>query len=297
VKELRKEAKKEGIKKYYSMRKDELCRSLKKDCSGDFSKESFYNQLENPEKVLNEIFKRSTLHTITPGILTVSAYANFYPVCYKKGNALKGIDVDIMKEFAKKLKLKIRFIEKPNFNDIWLDPIKGVSDVAIGGIGITKSRTHQLTEWTIPYFYVKRTLIYNKKDPVLNFPRDVSKTVLGTVGSTGWLDAVERMQKAGKRHLLEPGTTDEEDIKMLLRGEVQGLVRGSFVGKSIVKKYPSLGMVEAWNIEPDLIVKDGEVFSYPCNVKSRIGVLLSVLITEDIMNSELKHLIKRHDLV
>jgi hypothetical protein len=84
---------------------------------------------------------------------------------------------------------------------------------------------------------------------------------------------------------------------MLLRGEVQGLVRGSFVGKSIVKKYPSLGMVEAWNIEPDLIVKDGEVFSYPCNVKSRIGVLLSVLITEDIMNSELKHLIKRHDLV
>ncbi len=254
-------------------------------------------ELNNPEKVLSKIFHKSVINTIKPGILTISAYANFYPVCYQKNGKLMGLDVEIMKQFAKLCKLKTKFIIKKKFKDIWLDPVTGKSDVSIGGIGITKGRTKVFTEWTIPYFYVNRTVIYNKNDPINRFPNDVSGTVVGTVGSTGWLDAKERLAKAHKTKFIKPGKTDDKDIQMLLDGDIQGMMRGSFVGKSIIKKYPQLGMVKPWEIEPDIVVKDGEVFAYPCNVRSRLGILLSVFLTEDIMNLNLKKLVEKYDLV
>lgn len=255
-------------------------------------------QLEEPTKVLAKIFHKSNLKTIYPGVLTVSAYANFYPVCYlNKRGKIQGLDVEIMKEFAKLCKLKIVFKIKPQFKDIWFDPVRGESDVAIGGIGIRESRSRKDTEWTIPYFYVKRTCIFNKLDPIYSFPKNANKTILSTKGSTGWVDGQERLLKSGKISLLKQGTTDEDDINKLLNGNVQGLLRGSFVGEAIVKKYPNqLGMTKPWAMDPNLVVKDGEVFAYPCNVHSRIGVLLSVLLTEEIMSKNLLHLIKKYNL-
>lgn len=254
-------------------------------------------EFKNPELALEKIFHNSVLKTIKPGVLTVSAYANFFPVCYKEKGVLKGLDVEIMKEFARLCNLKIKFIEKKNFDGIWLDPVKRpkISDVAIGGIGITKKRTRADTEWTIPYFYVNRTLIYNKKDPLISL-KDVDRTVLGTKNSTGWIDAFERLKKLKLSHHLKPGTTDENDLKLLLEGKIQGLMRGSFVGKAIVKKYPQLGMITPWKMDPSLVSSDGEVFAYPCNVRSRVGLLLSVFLTEEIMNHHLVKIIKKYGL-
>jgi len=254
-------------------------------------------QLNDPEKVLAKIFSKSVINTIKPGVLTISAYSNFYPVCYEKNGKLLGLDVDIMKQFSKLCKLKTKFIIKKHFNDIWLDPVNGKSDVSIGGIGITKTRTKPFTEWTIPYFYVNRTVIYNRANPIRKFPNDVNDIIVGTNGSTGWIDGQDKLKKVKKTHLIQAGTTDSEDIQLLLDGDIQGIMRGSFVGKSIINKYPQLGMVKPWEIDPSLVVKDGEVFAYPCNIKSRIGVLLSVFLTEDIMNKNLKKLVEKYDLV
>jgi len=252
-------------------------------------------EFKNPANVIKKIFHHSVLNTIIPGTLTVSCYANFYPICYMKNNQVEGLDIDIMKEFAKACKLKIKFIIKRNFKDIWFDPVRNISDVAVGGIGISSTRTRADTEWTIPYFYVKRTIIYNKSDPIVNFPKDVSRTIVGTKGSTGWLDGIQKL--GSKNKFLKEGKNDEQDIRDLLDGKIQGIMRGSFVGNSILKKYPQLDMVTPWDAVPEVNTSKKEVFAYPCNVRSRIGILLSVLITEEIMNSDLLHLVQKYDLV
>ena len=73
-------------------------------------------------------------------------------------------------------------------------------------------------------------------------------------------------------------------------------MRGSFVGKAIVKKYPQLGMLDPWKIDPALVSSDGEVFAYPCNVHSRIGVLLSVFLTEEILTKNMLKIVKKYKL-
>jgi ABC-type amino acid transport substrate-binding protein len=252
-------------------------------------------EFKNPTNVLKKIFHHSILNTIVPGTLTVSCYANFYPICYMKKNQVKGLDIDIMKEFAKRCKLKIKFIIKPNFNDIWFDPVRNISDVAVGGIGMSTARTRADTEWTIPYFYVKRTIIYNKSNPIVNFPEDVNNTIVSAKGSIGWLDGIQKL--GSKVKFLKEEKNDKQDIRDLLDGKIQGMLRGSFVGVSILKKYPQLDMLTPWNAVPEVNTSKKEVFAYPCNVRSRIGILLSVFITEEIMNSDLLHLVQKYDLV
>jgi len=250
---------------------------------------------QNPDTVIKRIGRQRTLNTIKPGVLTVSAYANFFPVCYKEKSQLKGLDVDLMKEFGKLSGLQVVFIEKEKFDGIWLDPVNGISDVAIGGIGMSKKRTTVQTEFSIPYFYVARTLVYNLRDPVKTL-KGITNTTRATYNSTGFIDAKLRLQKLGLDHFLQYGKTDQQDLNDLLSGKIQGLFRGSFVGKSIVKQYPQLGMIKPWHIDPSLVTSDGEVFAYPTNKDSGIAVILSMMLTKDIMNKHLKHLVDKYDL-
>lgn len=205
-----------------------------------------------------------------------------------------GLDVDVMKEFCKLTGMKLKLVESPVFDGIWFDPIYDKADVAIGGIGITQNRTAPGMSWSIPYFYVSRTLVYNKRlHPIRRVPEDITGPIRATEGSTGLYDAARWEQMMD---VLEPGKTDEEDIQDLLQGKVQGLMRGSFVGSALVRKYKQLGMVKPWKIDPSLVSSDGEVFAYPTRCASGVGQLLSVLITEEIFTGELQHLIKKYKL-
>ena len=68
-------------------------------------------EFKNPTEVLKKIFHHSRLDTVVPGTLTVSCYANFFPICYMNdNNILEVLDIDIMKEFARRCMMNIKFI-------------------------------------------------------------------------------------------------------------------------------------------------------------------------------------------
>jgi ABC-type amino acid transport substrate-binding protein len=136
------------------------------------------------EDVIKQIIKQRTIHTLTPGVLRVAAYANFYPVCYRKNGKWRGLDVDLLKMFCKVAGLELELVERKRYDDIWFEPPDKKADTAIGGIANTDGRTKPNTAWSIPYFYVQRTLLYNKNDPVRRFPEDIDREVRATIGST-----------------------------------------------------------------------------------------------------------------
>lgn len=248
-------------------------------------------------KSVQHILRHRELDLIEDGVLTVAAYPNFYPICYKRGKVLKGLDVDVMRGFAKDAGLKVNFVEVENFDGIWTMPPKDEADVSIGGIGTSDERTLAKTAWTIPYFYVRRTFVFNNDDPIHNI-KDIHATVRGTVGTTGWLDAKEKLKGPIGKKYLKPGKTDDEDMRDLAAGKIQGLVRGSFVGEAIVKKDPdTYGMMRPWDINSDLVSSDGECFAYPCNIKSGLAVSLSCYLTHMMDEGTLADLLKKHDLV
>ena len=273
----------------------EICQVAPKMSSSH--KKQKRKSLSGGKKQIDRILKRRQVKTIVPGVLTVAAYANFYPVCYKQNGEYKGIDVDIMQRFCRATGLGLQFVEKDHFDGIWLDPINGSADTSIGGIGVTPLRTTPSTIWTIPYFYVNRTVVFKKTNPIRSFPEGVTGIIHGTVGSTGWIDAKERMTEFGNAHLMIKGKTDEEDIQDLLDGKIQGLMRGSFVGLALTRRHKQLGMVTPWEILPHLVSSDGECFAYPCHANSDVAGPLNAFLTMITLDGTLAKLVKKHKLV
>ena len=243
------------------------------------------------------IISHRELTTIKANTLTVAAYPHFYPICYynSRGN-LAGLDVDILKKFAKEAKLDIVFKEFNLFNGIWNKPAIGKADVSIGGISNSKGRTRVATEWSIPYFYVNRSILFKKSNPIHSFPDDVDGIVVGTEGSTGWTDAKILLKNVNKQRFLKKGKTDKQDLSDLLSGKILGLIRGDFVSQSIIRKNPKLGMIK-WEADNSILSSDGEVFAFPTKKGSGISVLLSAFLTESIHNGFMVKLMKKYSLI
>lgn len=243
------------------------------------------------------IISHRELTTIKTNTLTVAAYPHFYPICYynSRGN-LAGLDVDILKKFAKEAKLDIVFKEFDSFKGIWHKPAIDKADVSIGGIANSKGRTRVATEWSIPYFYVNRSIIFKKSNPIRSFPEDVDGIVVGTEGSTGWTDAKILLKSVNKQRFLKKGKTDKEDLSDLLSGKILGLIRGDFVSQAIIRKNPKLGMIQ-WEADQSILPSDGEIFAFPTKKGSGIAVLLSAFLTESIHNGYMVKLMKKYHLI
>lgn len=177
--------------------------------------------------------------------------------------------------------------------------------MAIGGIGRERYRESPTVEWSLPYFEVRRTVVYNlKKDPILRFPDDVTGVVAGTMGSTGMNDAADRLRaKFGPRGVWDHlqarwKSTDEKDVKDLLDGNIQGLMRGSFVGKAIVARFPKrLGMAEPWDASPESVHPYGrEVFAFPCRRGSGLAGALNAFLVRAAQKGDLAALAAKHGM-
>lgn len=237
-----------------------------------------------------------------PG-LRVAVYPNFYPVAYRdeKTREFSGIDIDILSGFSKAVGLAApRYLPSSEYFDLWDRPAAwgNAVDVAIGGVGRTTWRESQGIEWTIPYFTVRRTLVYRLADPVARFPEDVTGQVTGTMGSTGMVDAMRRMRAAGKGHLLLiRHETDARDLRDLMAGKIQGLMRGSFVGAALVAKHPKvLGLTKFWDASASDLWAGGEIFSFPCRRGSGLAGALNTYLLQLSASGGLARLITKHHM-
>lgn len=235
--------------------------------------------------------------------LRVAVYPQFYPVAYRdeKSHEFKGIDIDILKGFSTSVGLTApKFTPVNNFFHVWKRPgvwRHGV-DVAVGGVGRTGWREESGIEWTIPYFSVRRTLVYRLADPVMRFPEDVTGKISGAMGSTGMNDAQRRMDKVGKSDLITfSRTTDDGDMRDLLAGKIQGLMRGSFVGSALVARYPRvLGLTKFWDASASDTWAGGEIFAFPCRRGSGLAGALNTYLLQLSASGGLARLITKHHM-
>ena len=252
------------------------------------------------EAKINHILRQRKLNTLTNGLLKVAAYTQFYPVCYLDNKEIKGFDVDLIKKFAEVAGLQVEFTSIDVWDKFWFAPSKKEADISIGGIGIADDRMDDNTEWTIPYFYVRRSVVYNKKNPVIRFPEDMTGIIRGTFGSTGYNDGKLRIQKykPDSKLSMTSGQSDVTDIQDVLSGKIQGIMRGSFVCKSIVERYGAdkLGYTTPWDIDPSLVSKDGECFAYPCHKQSGLAIVLSSFLTQMWLTGYLEEKAKEYKM-
>lgn len=155
----------------------------------------------------------------------------------------------------------------------------------------------------MPYFRVQRTVVYRLADPIRRFPRDVTGKIRGTMGTIGMTDAYDRLieakgsWEAANEFIDVNGRSgsDAKDVRDLLDGKLQGLMRGSFVGRALVAEHPTrLGMTKPWDAAPRLTGPDGEVFAFPCRRGSGLAGLLNVFISTISADGSLRALKRKH---
>lgn len=212
-----------------------------------------------------------------------------------------GLEVDLILRFCAQQGLQPEIFAAPDFADIWMYPTRFLADVCIGGITAAPSRNHAGLVWSEAYYTVTRTLIYHRRHPPkagLPFPQAIDGIVRGVPGSTGFADAESRLCASGKRHLLQESTDDEGDIQALLRGDIKGVMRGSTIGRAIVRRYPAdLAMMEAWEILPELRpTPEGEVFCFPVRAESGLAGRLTEFVARERATGSLGRLLQKHGL-
>jgi len=245
------------------------------------------------------------------GRLRVAVYSEFFPVAYRKTGGdgapteYAGLDVDLIEGFCRLAGLRPQWVRVRDWGDLWELPASwsGRIDVAIGGIGRGAFRDAPGIEWTVPYFVVRRTVVYNLKDPVRRFPEDVTGVVAGTMGTTGMRDAADRLRGKFGRDVWDHldarwKSPDAKDVQDLLDGKIQGLMRGSFVGKAIVAQHPrKLGMAEPWDTRPSAVKPfRNEVFAFPCRRGSGLAAHLNAYLLGLSASGELARMVRSHGM-
>ena len=229
------------------------------------------------------------IQTIKPGVLTVAAFDKFYPIAFFEKGLLDGIEVRMMREYAAKIGMEVKFIRVKKWDGIWDLPRLKEADISIGGIANSYRREHKDTEWSMPYYYVNRSAI------TLKTHKGFIASVAAIEGSTGYMDAKFR---AGElMGTLKRGLGKNRDLTRLRKKTLHGIMYGDQVSKSVIKSQKKKDLkMNTWSIVPTLVPRDGETFSFPTRLGSGIAVSLTAFLVEAAENGLLKKLCKKFSL-
>lgn len=118
---------------------------------------------------------QSRLYEITKsGTLRVCIWPNYYSVSFRNptSSELEGIDIDLSKELAKDMGVKLEYVET-SFGTFIADLQANKCDVAMFGIGATMKRA-QAVAFTQPYLISGMYAVVRKGGPVNNWA-DIDK--------------------------------------------------------------------------------------------------------------------------
>jgi len=115
--------------------------------------------------------------------LRVGTDAENPPFTYLEGNEFKGIDIEICKRIADKLKMELQ-ITRYRFDDLFSALALNKIDVAASAITITSKRK-QTMDFTIPYFETDLAVVTKTNSPIkVEMIEDLGKYIVGCQSQT-----------------------------------------------------------------------------------------------------------------
>ncbi len=141
-----------------------------------------------PQDTLQAVIKR--------GELIVGTFDFFPPWGYRDAqNNLVGMDVDIAKDLAEQMKVKLTLVPVPTAPDRINFLVAGKIDVAISNFTATVERSKTIT-FTEPYVIDGFGVIFRKEAKIKDWADLNGKKVAVTTGSTGEILASQKAPKA-----------------------------------------------------------------------------------------------------
>ncbi|HEY3211126.1 MAG TPA: basic amino acid ABC transporter substrate-binding protein [Actinomycetota bacterium] len=183
------------------------------------------------------------LSTKKPGFLTVGSCLNYKPFEFYEGNTLKGFDVEVMQEIAKRLNLKVEWV-KADFDTIFTALAAGQFD-AVAAASTIKPERQQVVDFSDPYYNARQSLTVNtsKTPDITSTDQLTSGQVVGVQkGTTGkdWAEA-----NLGTKGIKVKTFTEITDaFTDLEAGQIVGIINDEPSSQSEVESRPGLKVVQ-----------------------------------------------------
>lgn len=217
-----------------------LAMSMMTACgSGKSSKENKDTTAAKAETTQAETIDASEVTLVSDGVLTVGAEMGYAPfeTLQKDGKTPEGFDIDIITEIAKRLGLKVNFINT-SFDGI-LGKIGKDYDVVCSAVTINPTRKKAVL-FSTPYITNYQTVVVKKgSDLKINSLKDLDGKSVGVQkGTTS--DQLMSEYKSTKTINVEVAANDKllNCFTQLTNGEINAVVVDSTVADGFVAKNP-----------------------------------------------------------
>jgi ABC-type amino acid transport substrate-binding protein len=180
------------------------------------------------------------LKTKQQGKLLVGSDIPYPPFEFGREPNYKGVDVDILNEIGRRLKLQVTF-KKAVFDTIFRDLAQGKFDAVASAATITPDR-EKTVDFSVPYFPADQSLMVKKGSDVKTVADLKGKTVGAQLGTTG-ADYAKNKTDANVR------TYEQIDdaFNALEAGQVEAVVNDCPVSKYAERSHSDLVVVASIN--------------------------------------------------
>ena len=149
------------------------------------------------------------------GEVRVCIWPDYYSITYRntRTGVLEGIDIDMAKELAKDLGVKLTFVDS-SFRTLVADLTEDKCDVSMHGIGITPARQEKL-DFTHPHLKSGVYAIASKNNPAVSSWQDIDKpgVVVAAQAGTYMVDVMKaELKQATLSVVATPEAREQEEM-------------------------------------------------------------------------------------
>ena len=194
------------------------------------------------------------LDTLKSGTLTVGSDIPYAPFEFGRPPTYKGFDVELVRDIAKRLDLKVEFVKTP-FDTIFRNLAQGKFDMVASSTTITAERKRTV-DFSDPYFAADQSLMVKEGSDVSTVADLKGKIIGAQIGTTGADYAKDKIDAKSVR------TYDviDDAFKALETGQIAAVINDCPVSKYAEKSKPDLKVVRA--------IETGESYGFAFAKKS-----------------------------
>ncbi|TKD72517.1 transporter substrate-binding domain-containing protein [Pseudalkalibacillus hwajinpoensis] len=180
------------------------------------------------------------------GTIEVATSGTLYPTSYheQETNDLTGFDVEIVKEVAKRLDVKVDFIEM-GFDGMLTAVQTGKVDMAANDIGITEERKEKFALST-PYKFSYGTAIVRKDD--LSGIESINDLEGKKAAGAATTNFMKLAKKKGAEEVIYDNATNEQYLRDVETGRTDVILNDVYLQRLALAAFPELNLT----IHPDI---------------------------------------------
>ncbi len=200
-----------------------------------------------------------------------------------------GLEYDLIQLFAKHLKVEVKFIIPPTFNDLLTQISEGKADIAAAGLTITPQRQKKM-RFTPSYQSITEQVVYRSGNKKPKHISDLNRGILEIVKGSSYTDSLEKLQQQTPELTWNINSQLNTDglLYLVNEGLIDYTIADSHQVSTIRRFYPKL------NVAFDITSPRQLAWAFPLSADNSLFKEASVFFKKIKQDKTLDHLLEKY---